>query len=201
VESHQEKSYRQLKREFLFSLALAIPIMLVNMLSMTAWFMSRIPLSMNEVNTLLLVLTTPVMIVSGKRFFKPAWKLAQHFAADMNTLVAVGTGAAFFYSAAIVLFPRWFPEGTNLSAVYFDSAAVIITLILMGKMLEARAKHKATDSIKLLLGLQPKTARIIKGQIEIEIPIADVVVGDVLIVRPGERVPVDGKILKGYSSR
>jgi Cu+-exporting ATPase len=200
VESHQERSYRQLKREFLFSLALAIPIMLVNMLSMTAWFMSRIPLSMNEVNTLLLVLTTPVMIVSGKRFFKPAWKLAQHVAADMNTLVAVGTGAAFFYSTAIVLFPRWFPEGTNISAVYFDSAAVIITLILMGKMLEARAKHKATDSIKLLLGLQPKTARIIKGQIEIEIPIADVVVGDVLIVRPGERVPVDGKILKGYSS-
>ena len=189
-----------MKREFLFSLALAIPIMLVNMLSMTAWFMSRIPLSMNEVNTLLMVLTTPVMIVSGKRFFKPAWKLAQHFAADMNTLVAVGTGAAFFYSAAIVLFPRWFPQGTNLSAVYFDSAAVIITLILMGKMLEARAKHKATDSIKLLLGLQPKTARIIKGQIEIEIPIAGVVVGDVLIVRPGERVPVDGKILKGYSS-
>lgn len=200
VESHQEKSYRQLKREFFFSFALAIPIMLVNMLSMTAWFMSRIPLSMKEVNTLLLVLTTPVMIVSGKRFFNPAWKLAQHVAADMNTLVAVGTGAAFFYSAAIVLFPRWFPEGTNLSAVYFDSAAVIITLILMGKMLEARAKHKATDSIKLLLGLQPKTARIIKGQIEIEIPIADVVVGDVLIVRPGERVPVDGKILKGYSS-
>jgi Cu+-exporting ATPase len=118
----------------------------------------------------------------------------------MNTLVAVGTGAAFFYSAAVVLFPRWFPQGTNLSAVYFDSAAVIITLILMGKMLEARAKHKATDSIKLLLGLQPKTARIIKGQIEIEIPIAGVVVGDVLIVRPGERVPVDGKILKGYSS-
>jgi Cu+-exporting ATPase len=200
IESHQEKSYRQLKREFLFSLALAVPILLVNMLSMTAWFMSRIPLSMNEVNTLLLVLTTPVMIVSGKRFFKPAWKLARHFAADMNTLVAVGTGAAFFYSAAIVLFPRWFPKGTNLSAVYFDSAAVIITLILMGKLLEARAKHKATDSIKLLLGLQPKTARIIKGQKEIEISIADVVAGDMLIVRPGERVPVDGKILKGYSS-
>jgi Cu+-exporting ATPase len=118
----------------------------------------------------------------------------------MNTLVAVGTGAAFFYSAAVVLFPQWFPLGTNLNDVYFDSAAVIITLILMGRMLEARAKHKASDSIKLLLGLQPKTARIIKDQKEIEIPIADVVVGDVIIVRPGERIPVDGVILKGNSS-
>ncbi|MGD0590607.1 MAG: heavy metal translocating P-type ATPase [Bacteroidota bacterium] len=200
VESHQETSYRQLKREFLFSLVLAIPIMLINMLSMTSWFMSLVPLSMDEVNKLLLILTTPVMIVSGKRFFKPAWKLAQHFAADMNTLVAVGTGAAFLYSTAIVLFPQWFPAGTNVHAVYFDSAAVIITLILMGRMLEARAKHKASDSIKLLLGLQPKIARIIKDNKEIEISISEVIVGDILLVRPGERIPVDGVILKGISS-
>ncbi len=163
---------------------LAIPIMLINMLSMTEWFMSDIPLSMDEVNKLLLVLTTPVMIVSGKRFFVPAWKLAKHFSADMNTLVAVGTGAAFFYSAAVVLFPHWFPAGTNLYDVYFDSAAVIITLILMGRMLEARAKHKASDSIKLLLELQPKTARIIKDKKEIEIPIAEVAVGDVTYRAP-----------------
>ena len=200
IESPQEKSYRQLKREFVFSLVLAIPIMLINMLSMTAWFVSHIPLSMDEVNKLLLILTTPVMIVSGKRFFKPSWKLAQHFSADMNTLVAVGTGAAFLYSAAVVLFPQWFPLGTNLYDVYFDSAAVIITLILMGRMLEARAKHKASDSIKLLLGLQPKTARIINDKKEIELAIADVVVNDVVIVRPGERIPVDGVILKGNSS-
>ncbi|MGD1045691.1 MAG: heavy metal translocating P-type ATPase [Bacteroidota bacterium] len=199
-ETHQEKYYRQLRREFLFSLTLAIPIMLINMLSMTAWFMSLVPLSMDEVNKLLLILTIPVMIVSGKRFFKPAWKLAQHFAADMNTLVAVGTGAAFFYSAAVVLFPRWFPLGTNLHDVYFDSAAVIITLILMGRMLEARAKHKASDSIKLLLRLQPKTARIIKDKNEFEIQIAAVVVGNVIMVRPGERIPVDGVIRKGFSS-
>ena len=200
VENHQEKSYRQLKHEFLFSLILAIPIMLINMLSMTAWFMSHIPLSMDEVNKLLLILTTPVMIVSGKRFFWPAWKLAQHFAADMNTLVSFGTGAAYLYSATVVLFPQWFPAGTNLNDVYFDSAAVIITLILMGRMLEARAKHKASDSIKLLLGLQPKAARIIKDNTEFEIPIAYVAVGDVLIMRPGERIPVDGVILKGNSS-
>jgi Cu+-exporting ATPase len=200
LETHQEKSYRKLKHEFIFSLVLAIPIMLINMLSMTTWFMSNIPLSMDEVNKLLLILTTPVMVISGKRFFKPAWQLAKHVAADMNTLVAVGTGAAFFYSAAVILFPHWFPAGTNLYDVYFDSAAVIITLVLMGRMLEARAKHKASDSIKLLIGLQPKTARIIKGLNEIEIPISKVVVGDIIVMRPGERVPVDGIILKGNSS-
>jgi P-type Cu+ transporter len=199
-ESHQKKSYRQLKHEFIFSLVLAIPIMLINMLSMTAWFMSNISLSMDEINKLLLVLTVPVMVVSGKRFFKPAWQLAKHFAADMNTLVAVGTGAAFFYSTAVVLFPHWFPAGTNIYDVYFDSAAVIITLILMGRMLEARAKNKASDSIKLLMGLQPKTAWIIQGLNEIEIPITRVVVGDVIVMRPGERIPVDGVILKGNSS-
>jgi len=198
--SYQEKSYRQLKREFLFSLVLAVPIMLINMLSMAAWFMSRIPLSMDEVNTLLLILTIPVMIVSGKRFFRPAWKLAQHFAADMNTLVAVGTGSAFLYSACIVLFPQWFPPGTDVRAVYFDSAAVIITLILMGRMLESRAKNKASESIRLLMNLQPKTAHVIKENNEYEISAADVIVGDVLIVRPGERIPVDGVILKGVSS-
>jgi len=198
--SHQEKSYRQLKHEFVFSLVLSIPIMLINMLSMTAWFMSVVPLSMQEVNTVLLILTTPVMIVSGKHFFKPAWKLAAHGAADMNTLVAVGTGAAFFYSTAVVLFPRWFPAGTNFHDVYFDSAAMIITLILMGRMLEARAKRKASDSIKLLLGLQPKTARIIKDTTEFEIPITYVTVGDVVLMRPGERIPVDGTILKGNST-
>ena len=162
--------------------------------------MSHISLSIDEANKLLLILTTPVMIVSGKRFFKPAWKLTQHFAADMNTLIAIGTGAAFLYSTAIVLFPYWFPTGTNLYDVYFDSAAAIITLILMGRMLEARAKHKASDSIKLLLGLQPKIARIIKDKKEIEAPITEVVVGDVIRVRPGERIPVDGIILKGDSS-
>jgi P-type Cu+ transporter len=198
--SRQDKSYRQLKREFIFSLSLAIPIMLISMLSMTDWFMSHISLTMDEVNILLLILTTPVMIVSGKRFFMPAWKLAGHFTADMNTLVAIGTGSAFFYSAAIVLFPPWLPSDTILHHVYFDSAAVIITLILMGRMLEARAKRKASESIKLLMNLQPKTARVIKDNKEIDIPIAGVNVGDVLMVRPGERIPVDGVVLKGAST-
>jgi len=199
-ESPREKSYRRLKREFFFSLALTIPIMLLNMLSMTDWFMLHIPLSMNEVNNLLLILTVPVMIVSGKRFFKPAWTLVKHFAADMNTLVAIGTGAAFFYSSAVVLFPEWFPEGVNLHNVYFDSAAVIITLILMGKVLEAGAKRRTSDSIKLLMNLQPKIARVIRENEEFEIPASEVAVGDTVVIRPGERVPVDGVVLNGAST-
>jgi P-type Cu+ transporter len=197
---YQEKSYRQLKREFFFSLALAIPIMLVNMLSMTSWFMVNIPLTMDEVNKVLLILTTPVMIISGKRFFKPAWRLTKHFSADMNTLVAVGTGAAFLYSAFVVLFPNWLPSSVNLNDVYFDSAAMIIALILMGKMLEARAKQKTTEEIKKLMEIQPKTARVIRENIEREIPIIDVVVGEAIVVRPGELIPVDGIIFNGSSS-
>ena len=200
LESHQERSYRQLKREFFFSLALAIPIMLVNMLSMTSWFMANISLTMDEINIVLLILTTPVMVISGKRFFKPAWRLAKHFSADMNTLVAVGTGAAFFYSAFVVLFPNWMPSSVNLNDVYFDSAAMIIALILMGRTLEARAKHKTSEEIRKLMEIQPKTANVIRENVEREIPIVDVVVGDVIVVRPGERIPVDGVLVSGSSS-
>ena len=199
-ETYQEKYYRQLKGEFFFSLALAIPIMLVNMFSMTSWFMANIPLSMDELNKILLILTTPVMILSGKRFFKPAWKLVQHFSADMNTLVAVGTGAAFLYSAFVVLFPKWLPSSVNQYNVYFDSAAVIVALILMGRMLEARAKHKTSEEIQKLMKIQPKTARVIREKIEREIPVADVLVGDSIIVRPGELIPVDGIVISGSSS-
>jgi P-type Cu+ transporter len=196
---HSE-GYSKLKREFFFSLALAVPIMLINMISMTSWFMSNIPLTMDEVNKVLLILTTPVMIVSGRRFFDPAWRLAKQFSSDMNTLVAVGTGAAFLYSAFVVLFPQWMPSGVNVNDVYFDSAAMIIALILMGKTLEARAKYKTSEEIQKLMEIQPKTARVIRENAEREIPLAEVIVGDVVVVRPGERVPVDGVVVQGSSS-
>jgi P-type Cu+ transporter len=199
-ESHHEKYYRQLRREFFFSLVLAVPIMLINMLSMTEWFMANIPLAMEEVNKLLLILTTPVMMISGKRFFKPAWRLAAHFSTDMNTLIALGTGAAFFYSAFVVLFPQWLPSSVNPHNVYFDSAAIIIALILMGRTLEARAKHKTSEEIRRLMQLQPTIAHVIRENMEQDVPIADVVVGDIMIVRPGERLPVDGIIVRGSSS-
>lgn len=193
------EGFLRLKREFIFSVILTAPIMLVSMFMMSGWFMALWPLSMDDTNKLLLIATTLVMVVSGKRFFTIAWKLAKHFTSDMNTLVAVGTGTAYAYSALVVLFPHWFPAETR-THVYFDTAAVIVTLILMGRLLEARAKQRASDAIKKLMELQPKTARVVRNGRELDIPIGNVVHGDIVIVRPGERIPVDGVITNGATS-
>ena len=199
-DSHQHKAYEQLKKEFVFSAALAVPIMIVSMMSMTQWFMRWSPLTADEVNKLLLVAATPVMFISGKRFFKAAWQVGRHFSADMNTLVAVGTGVAYLYSAGAVLFPQWLGLPEGMRTVYFDTATTIITLILMGRLLEARAKWRASGAIKKLMGLQPKTACVIRDGVESETAIAALIAGDILRVRPGERIPVDGVIISGFTT-
>lgn len=199
-ESHQEKAYKQLKKEFIFAIALAIPIMVVSMVSMTSWFMEWSSLSMDEVNKLLLIAATPVVFISGKRFYKTAWQLAKHFSADMNTLVAVGTGVAYAYSAVVTLFPHWLGLSGAMNALYFDTTTTIIALILMGRLLEARAKHKTSDAIKKLMGLQPRTAHVIRNGVEQEIPIDAVLVNDSVHVRPGEKIPVDGVITDGFTT-
>ncbi|MBI3579548.1 MAG: copper-translocating P-type ATPase, partial [Ignavibacteriales bacterium] len=140
------------------------------------------------------------VLISGKRFYKTAWQLAKHFSADMNTLVAVGTGVAYIYSAIVTLFPQWLGLSGEMNAVYFDTTTTIIALILMGRTLEARAKHKTSDAIKKLMGLQPRTARIIRNGVEQEIPIDSVLVDDTVHVRPGEKIPVDGIITKGFTT-
>jgi Cu+-exporting ATPase len=198
-ESQQEKNYRELRRELVLSLSFAIPIMVVSMANMTDWFMKWIPLSMEDVNRLLLVATTPVMFISGRRFYKAAWQLARHFSADMNTLVAVGTGVAYVYSMVVVLFPHWLGLNGTMDDVYFDTAATIITLILMGRMLEAKAKSKALDAIKKLMSLQPKTATVVRDGMEQDVPIEEVLQNDTVIVKPGEKIPVDGLIIEGQT--
>jgi Cu+-exporting ATPase len=200
VETHQEQAYRKLKSDFLFSVALTLPIMFVSMVSMTNWFMHWSPLSMGEVNKLLFLATTVVIFLPGRRFFEAAWKLAKHFSADMNTLVAVGTGTAYIFSALVVLFPEWLPVAAGDNAIYFDTAATITTLILLGRLLEAKAKRRTTDAIRKLLGLQPKNARVRRHGSELDVPISDLVVNDTIIVRPGERIPVDGIITNGSTS-
>ena len=200
ADSHQRKAYEQLKKEFVFSVALAVPIMIVSMMSMTQWFMRWSPLSTEEVNRLLLVAATPVMFISGRRFFAASWQVGKHFSADMNTLVAVGTGVAYLYSAAAVLFPQWLGLPEGMRTVYFDTATTIITLILMGRLLEARAKWRASGAIKKLMGLQPMTACVIRNGVESETAIAALVAGDILRVRPGERIPVDGVITSGFTT-
>ncbi len=149
---------------------------------------------------LLWALATPVQFWAGWRFYRGAWGALRHRTADMNTLIAVGTSAAYLYSVIAILFPGLFTAGGLMPDLYFDTSSVIIALILLGRFLEARARGQTSAAIKKLIGLQPKTARIIRDGQEIETSVEDVQVGDLVMVRPGERVPVDGTIRQGYSS-
>jgi Cu+-exporting ATPase len=145
-------------------------------------------------------LATPVQFVIGWQFYKGAWAAFKHRSADMNTLIAVGTSAAYLYSVTATLFPSFFESGGIKPHVYFDTSALIIVLILFGRLLEARAKGQTSDAIKKLMGLQPKTARVIRDGKEMDIPVEEVLVGDIIIVRPGEKIPVDGIIQEGKSA-
>ena len=146
------------------------------------------------------VLATPVMFWCGGDFFKNAWKAFKRHAASMDTLVAIGTGAAYFYSIFATLFPSFFTSQGLLPEVYYEASAVIITLILLGRLLENRAKGQTSDAIRKLMGLQAKDARIIRNGQEMEVPIQEVQIGDVVVVRPGEKIPVDGEVVEGSSS-
>jgi Cu+-exporting ATPase len=151
------------------------------------------PARADILNWLFLLLAIPVQFYSGRDFYIHAWRALKARTANMDTLIALGSSAAFFYSAGLLAF--------NLPGhVYFETAAVIIALILVGKYLEARAKSQTSAAIRALIGLQPKTARVLRGGVEVEAPLAEVRVGDIVIVRPGEKVPVDGVITSGQSS-
>ncbi len=150
-------------------------------------------------NWALLALTTPVQFWVGWQFYSGLKLLFKYRTADMNTLIAIGTLSAYFYSVAATAFPKFFIQGGIEPTIYFDTSAIIIVLILLGKYFETLMKGRASEAIKKLIGLQPKTARIIKGGKEIEIPIKEVKIGDFVVVRPGEKIPVDGEIIEGDS--
>lgn len=190
----------ELKKDFLFAIILSIPILLLNMGMMWDGFHNLVQLSSEVINKILLVLTTPVVFISGKRFYKIFWKNLLHFTADMNSLVAIGTGSAFLFSTLITLFPEIFSDNRITSHVYFDSAAVIITLILMGRWLESKAKSKTGLAIKKLLELKPQKVTVRRNEIEEEIDLNDLLIGDIAIVKPGGKIPADGKISSGYST-
>jgi P-type Cu+ transporter len=147
-----------------------------------------------------LVLATPVQFWAGRQFYVGFWKAAKHKTSDMNTLIAVGTSAAYLYSVIATFFPHLFMARGLMLDVYFDTSAAIIVLILLGRFLEARAKGRTSEAIKKLIGLQPKTARVIRDGTEVDIPVADVVAGEIIMVRPGEKIPVDGIVKEGTSS-
>ena len=193
-----EKEYRRLMRKFWFAAGISLPVLL------TA-YPQYVPLVRNwSIATLRLgwglsaLLTLPVLFWSGSDFFTGMWVALKHRAANMNTLIAIGTGAAWLYSTFAILFPQAFPEGT--AEPFYDVVAVVIALVVLGQALELRAKGRTSEAIKKLMGLQAKTARVIRNGQEMDIPIEEVLVGDIIQVRPGEKVPVDGVIIEGSSA-
>lgn len=147
-----------------------------------------------------LALATPVQFLVGWRFYRGAWAALRHGAADMNVLIAVGTSAAYFYSVAATLFPHRMMVGATMPATYFDTSTMIIALILLGRLLEARAKGQTSEAIRRLTGLRAKTARVVRDGAEEDVPVEAVMAGDIVVVRPGEKIPVDGVVVDGSSS-
>ncbi len=197
-EEAHAREYRNLMNKFWFAGAVSVFVMI------TAYY-QVVPVlrdwSMDSLRVLwgvTALLTLPVMFWSGSDFFTGAWAAFKHRSANMNTLIALGTGAAWLYSTFAILFPSVFPEGT--SEPFFDVVSVVIALVVLGQALELRAKGQSSSAIKKLLGLQAKTARVIRDGKEMDLPVEEVLVGDVIQVRPGEKVPVDGVIVEGSSA-
>src|SRR5215210_3298981 len=198
AEDSREREYRKLETDFLLAAVLTVFI-LVGSLPMMLGLEPPIPMMWLKV--LLLALATPVQFSAGRRFYRGAWAALKHGEANMNTLVVMGTSAAYLYSVVATLAPGLFAAGR--ADVYFDTSALIITLILLGRLLEARAKGRTNEAIKKLAGLQARTARVVRGQgpgEEVDVPVEEVEVGDVIVVRPGEKVPVDGVVVAGESA-
>ncbi|MBK5226399.1 MAG: copper-translocating P-type ATPase [Thermoleophilia bacterium] len=190
----RRREYRRLQRRVVIGAALSLPIFIG---SFPEWFGGLGSLNNMYV---LWALATPVQFWVGWRFYKGAFSAARHGTTNMNTLVAVGSTSAYLYTVAAILFPSFFEAQGLGMPMYFDTAAIIITLILFGRMLEARAKGQTSEAIKKLIGLTPRTARVVREGVEVDVPVEDVVTGDLVIVRPGERIPVDGVVREGASS-
>ncbi len=180
----REREARKLQYLVIFSFVLAIPTFIFSMVS---------PLDMTVTNWIMLGLATPVQFYIGSQFYIGTFKALRNGRANMDTLIALGTSAAYIYSLLVV-------AGVFTGAVYFDSAALIISIILLGRWLEARAKGRTSEAIKKLIGLQARTATIILNDKETQVPIDEVEVGNIVVVRPGEKIPVDGVIIEGSSA-
>ena len=229
-----EKALKKLKMHVAISIALTIPIIILSLPHMIPEIGHIFPMEMMEyTNYILLALATPIQFWIGFRFYRGFWDGIKAKASNMDTLIAIGTTAAYLYSAIVTVVPGYFP----FTAVYFETAAIIITLILVGKLLETKTKEKASNAVRKLLDLKPRTARVLRLVIkeengketnknnniysnnqtnenfdnsklksltkefkEIEIPIEQIEEGDLMVIRPGERVPTDGLVIEGNSS-
>lgn len=192
-----EDARRPRTSNLILSVSFTVPVVLLGMASMVEGFDRFVPLSVHQLNLMLLLLTAPVVFVAGRAFFRGAWSALRRRSADMNTLVAVGTGSAFLYSAAVSVVPGIPGPGHH---VYFDTAATIVTLILFGRWLEARARGNASSTIRALIALAPAHAVRKRNGIEERVDASLLVRGDLVVVRPGERIPVDGRVVRGTSA-
>ena len=192
IELARERETRELLIQALGSIAVAIGIMALMLLARA--------LPMEDLNRIALLPATFVQLWAGGRFYRAAWRAARHGATNMDTLIAMGTTAAWGYSVAVTLWPAIATSAGLEPATYFDSSTIIIGFVLLGRWLEARAKRQAGSAIRSLLALEPPTARLVDGESETDVPLAQVQPGDLLRVRPGDRVPVDGLVASGSSS-
>ena len=186
LESARSKKHRV---NTIMSVCFSVPVFFLGM------FFHHLP----NVNWLMLILTLPVLTLFGKEFFIIAWKRALHFSSNMDTLVALGTGTAFLYSLFNTVYPDYLLSRGLHPYVYYEASTVIITFILLGRYLEEKAKRKSSEAIKKLMNLGVKTARVIRNGIEKEMLISKIKVGDTIVIRPGEKIPTDGKVTEGYS--
>ncbi len=213
----QEEEYRAVRRKALWSgaaglsaMVLSMPLMAANepdghatgffmpwMMQAASWLSFATPAQWSYI---LMALTVVVMGSTGRHFYVRAWSALRHRAADMNTLIAVGTGAAFFYSALATVVPEFFLNHGVRPDVYYEAVIMIIALILTGHTMEARAKRQTSVALRRLVALQPRTARVVREAVEIDVPVEAVRSGDIVVVRPGERIAVDGDVLSGQSS-
>lgn len=190
LESIHEKKFRQLKSKTTGAVILSIPVVVIGMFFM----------NMPYANYIMWALTTPVVVWYGKDFFINAWKQAKHRSANMDTLVAVSTGVAYLFSVFNTLLPGYWHQRGLHAHVYFEAAAVVIAFILLGKLLEEKAKGKTSTAIKKLIGLQPKTVTVVhEGGHQMSIPIEKVSIGNIILVKPGEKIAVDGIVTDGNS--
>ncbi|MCM3238224.1 heavy metal translocating P-type ATPase [Heyndrickxia oleronia] len=194
---YREKEIEKQKGKFIFSLILSIPLLwaMVSHFKFTS-FIYLPEMLMNP--WVQFALATPVQFIIGKQFYVGAYKALRNKSANMDVLVALGTSAAYFYSLYVAI--ASIGSGKHMVDLYFETSAVLITLIILGKLFEARAKGRSSEAIKKLMGLQAKTAIVLRNEQEIEIPLEDVVVGDIILVKPGEKIPVDGVIVEGQSA-
>ena len=197
-DEEREAEASSLFRRFKIGALLGVPVVLIGHAQFISGLQDLSPSVMRALWTLSGFLTVPIMVHVGGRFFTGGWSAFRRHDANMDTLVAFGTGAAWLYSTFAVAFPGLFPEGT--AHPFYEATAVVITLVVLGQALEARARGQTSQAVRRLMDLRPLVARVIRGNAEVEIPAATVRVGDIVVVRPGEKIPVDGRVHDGRSA-